>query len=476
MPSFRLIAGYVCLVGLPLLILLMVLNSGGTFAHPALLHLQPTAEVTPRRSIVSGSFLLILQVIVILSATRIAGAAAHRMGQPHVIGEMMAGVMLGPSVAGWLFPALSAAVFPVSSLEHLEVLSQLGLVVFMFLVGVSLDTTRLREHCHAAILTSHVSIVMPLVLGTALASLLYPSFAGDGVGFPVFALFMGTAMSITAFPVLARILSERKLLRSRAGTLAIACAAVDDVTGWCILAYIMALIRTSRAGVPMSMTIAGSLVFAAVMIFAVRPFLSRFERLFEDDEAGNRVLVPVVLFLLASSLTTEFLGIHLLFGSFLAGAVMPKSERTVAYLQGRLEPFSLDVLMPLFFAFTGLRTTLGLLRGSAMWQVFGMIVAVAVAGKLGGATIAARLAGFGWRDSAAVGSLLNTRGLMELVILNIGLEVGILTPGLFTLMVMMAILTTIMTAPLLHWLRPSSMTVVQVRYEENQRATGPVAG
>jgi Kef-type K+ transport system membrane component KefB len=477
MPSFRLIAGYLCLVGLPLLVFLAIVNSGGTFAQPALVLPPPTIKAAPANGpIVSGSFLLMFQIILILAATRIAGTAFRRIGQPQVIGEMVAGVMLGPSVAGWFSPAVSEAVFPASSLGQLEVLSQLGLVVFMFLVGVSLDTDSLREHCHVAILTSHVSIVMPLVLGTALASLLYPSFAGGGVGFPAFALFMGTAMSITAFPVLARILSERNLLRSGAGTLAIACAAVDDVTGWCILAYITVLIRTSRSVVPMSLTILGSLMFAALMVFAVRRFLSRFEDLFEPAEAADRILVPIVLFLLVSSLTTEFLGVHPLFGSFLAGAVMPKSHRTRAYLQGRLEPFCLAVLMPLFFAFTGLRTNLGLLRDSAMWKVFGLIVTVAVAGKLGGATIAARLAGFGWRDSAAVGSLLNTRGLMELVILNIGLEVGILTPALYTLMVMMAILTTFMTAPLLHWLRPPSLVPVRVRYEENEQRAGPVPG
>jgi Kef-type K+ transport system membrane component KefB len=425
---------------------------------------------------VSAAVLLVLQIIVILTATRIAGAAFRRLGQPQVIGEMVAGVMLGPSVAGWLSPTLSAAVFRASSLGQLEVLSQLGLIVFMFLVGVSLSTSTLRERCHAAILTSHASIALPLVLGAALASLLYPSFAGPGVGFLAFALFIGTAMSITAFPVLARILIERKLLHSQAGTLAIACAAVDDVTGWCILAYITVLIRASHSVVPIWLTITGPLVFAVLMISVVRPVLGRFEGLFDSSQTGDRALVPVVLFLLISSLTTEFLGIHLLFGSFLAGVVMPKTERVIDYLRGRLEPFCLAVLMPLFFAFTGLRTNLGQMRTGEMWRLFGLIVAIAAAGKLGGATIAARLAGFGWRDSAVVGSLLNTRGLMELVVLNIGLEKGILTPPLFTLMVMMAILTTFMTAPLLHWLRPPSGARVRVQREASRPAGRPVPG
>jgi Kef-type K+ transport system membrane component KefB len=343
----------------------------------------------------------------------------------------------------------------------------------MFLVGASIDTNALREHRHAAVLTSHVSIVLPLVLGAALAAYLYPSFAGPGVSFLAFALFLGAAMSITAFPVLARILSERKLLHSHAGTVAIACAAVDDVTGWCILAYITVLIRPSSP-VPVGLTIAGSLAFAAVMMFVVRRYLSRLDGLFDRGTTGDCTLVLVVFFLLVSSLTTAFLGIHLLFGSFLAGAVMPKTVRVLAYLQERLEPFCLAVLMPLFFAFTGLRTNLGLLRAGEAWPLFGLIVAVAVAGKLGGATVAARLAGFAWRDSAALGALLNTRGLMELVILNLGLEVGILKPELFALMVMMAILTTLMTAPLLHLLLPPSRA--RVRYEDTERTVNPIPG
>jgi Kef-type K+ transport system membrane component KefB len=474
MPSLRLIAGYICLVGLPLLILLAVVNSGGTFAHRAL-PAEPPAIAVPARTepVVPETLRLVFQIVLILAATRIASAGFHRMGQPQVIGEMVAGVVLGPSVAGQLSPALLAAVFPASSLGHLEVLSELGLIVFMFLVGASLDKCALRKHCHAAVLTSHVSIVLPLVLGAALASNLYPSLAGPGVKFLAFALFLGAAMSITAFPVLARILSERKMLHSRAGTVAIACAAVDDVTGWCILACITVLISPSNP-VPIGLTIVGSLAFAALMILVVRPYLSRLDGLFEGGTTGDCTLVLVVLFLLVSSLTTAFLGIHLLFGSFLAGAVMPRSPRVLAYLEERLEPFCLAVLMPLFFAFTGLRTNLGLLRAGEAWPLFGLVVAVAVAGKLGGATVAARLTGFGWRDSAALGVLLNTRGLMELVILNLGLEMGILKPALFALMVMMAILTTLMTAPLLHLLNPPSRA--WVRYEETDRTARPIPG
>jgi len=461
MPSSRLIAGYVCLVGLPLALLAMLLGQNWPPAHAVSGGIPLGSLLNPYRTLV--------QILVILAAARMTGMAARALGQPQVIAETIAGVLLGPSFAGWLFPGFSAAVFPASGLAGLDILSQFGLLLFLFLVGMSLDIDTLREHFHAAILTSHVSIVVPLVLGAGLAWYLYPSLAGTGTGLPVFALFMGAAVSITAFPVLARILSERKLLRSRTGTLAIACAAVDDVTGWCILAYITLLVHKSNAAAPVWLTIAGSLVFAGSLILGTRRLLARLApRWCEADGA----LAPVLLFLLVCSLTTAMLGIHMLFGSFLAGVVMPKNDRMRSYLQDRIEPFCVTALMPLFFAFTGVRTDLRLVGAGGLWHVFGLILAVAVAGKLGGATIAARLSGLCWRDAAEVGTLLNTRGLMELVILNIGLELRILTPALFTLMVMMAIVTTMMTGPLLERLRRPTPSIAQLPGDEPLQAVG----
>jgi Kef-type K+ transport system membrane component KefB len=417
MPSRRLILGYALLVGLPLLLLGVIVGFGWTGADTPI---SPERAVTSSRStLFSGGFLLVLQGAVILAATRLAGAA----------------------------------------------FSRIGLVLFLFVVGASLDLHTLREHYHAAILSSHVSIALPLALGAGLAALIYPGLAGPGVSFSPFALFMGAAMSITAFPILARILREQQMIRSRVGTLAIACAAVDDVTGWCLLAYITVFIRAPHSGIPIEWTVAGSLAFAALMIFLVRPRLEPLGRMCQDESRADRVLAPALLIALLSALVTEALGIHLLFGGFLAGAIMPKEPRFTAYLQGRVEALCLAVLMPLFFALTGLRTNFGALSAGNLWGIFGLITAVAIAGKLGGATAAARLAGFGWRDAAAVGALMNTRGLMELVILNVGLDVGILTPTLFSLMVMMAILTTFMTAPLLRLLRSPSLERARPPYD-----------
>jgi Kef-type K+ transport system membrane component KefB len=463
MASCRLLFGYLFLVGLPLLILVAVVNSGapGPGNVTAPVPASPVGE-----PLISGGFLLVLQILVILTATRFAAAIFRRIGQAAVIGEMVAGVVLGPSLLGWLAPSFSAALFPQASLGHLEALSQIGLVLFMLVVGATLDIQSLGDHCHAAVLASHVSIAMPLLFGASVASLLYPDLAGPGVAFQPFALFMGAAMSITAFPVLARILRERRMLRSPVGTLAIACAAVDDVTGWCLLAYITVLTRASHSGVPIWLTVAGSVAFTAIMISVVRRRLEPLGRICQDETSADRVLAPVLVVTLLAALTTEFLGIHLLFGSFLAGAVMPKTPRFRAYLQDRVEAFCLTLLMPLFFALTGLRTNFGALRAGNLWPIFGLLLAVAIIGKLGGATVAARLAGFGWREAATVGSLLNTRGLMELVILNIGREVGILTPALFTLMVLMAILTTFMTVPLLSLLHSATFLPVPVPCED----------
>jgi Kef-type K+ transport system membrane component KefB len=343
------------------------------------------------------------------------------VGQPQVMGEMVAGILLGPSLLAKLAPAVSAALFPPSSLSHAAVLSQLGLVLFMFLVGLSLSPHGLQEWKHASVLTSHVSIVLPFVLGSSFAVYLHGSFAGPGVSVPAFALFMGAAMSVTAFPVLARILAERKLLHSRIGTLAIACAAVDDVTGWCLLAYITAALRVSRLAVPLWFTVSGCLAFIAVMICLVRPLLRRFDRKFMGPgglhESG---LFLIVLLMLAAALMTEYLGIHVLFGSFFAGAILPKNALFVNYLREKLESVTLLLFLPLFFAFTGLRTNIGSVHGLGMWAIAVLLLAVAIVGKMGGSTLAGRWAGLTWRDAATAGALLNTRGLMELVILNMG--------------------------------------------------------
>jgi Kef-type K+ transport system membrane component KefB len=402
--------------------------------------------------------LLLVQIAVVLVAARLVGLLFRRIHQPQVVGEMVAGILLGPSLLGWALPEISARLFPVASLGFLNSISQVGLLIFMFLVGLELDPRLLRGKSHTAVVTSHASIVAPFFLGALLSLLLYPRLSDDSVTFTGFALFMGAAMSVTAFPVLARILTERGLTKTRVGTVAIACAAVDDVTAWCILAGVVAVVRSSSGALPLWVTLGGSAAFVAVMIGLVRPVLARAEGAFHRRGKLSQDLLGVLLLLgLASAWVTEYLGIHALFGAFLAGAIMPKGERFVHALTEKLEDLTVVLLLPLFFAFTGLRTSFGLVEGAEMWGYAALIILVAVAGKWGGSTLAARFTGMTWRESGAVGVLMNTRGLMELVILNIGLDIGVISPALFAMMVLMALVTTFMTSPLLEWIYPARM-------------------
>lgn len=398
---------------------------------------------------------LLLQIGVVLVVARVVGIVFRRIRQPQVMGEMVAGLMLGPSLLGWAAPGVSAYLFPPQSLGFLNAISQVGLLVFMFLVGVELDPRLLRGKSRTALVTSHASIVVPFCLGSALALYLYPRLSDDSVTFTGFALFMGAAMSVTAFPVLARILTERRLLNTHVGSIAIACAAVDDVTAWCILAGVVALIRAGSTGVPLWMTVGGSAAFIVLMLGAVRPLLARLEARFHRRGGVSQDMLGVVLLVaLASAWITERLGIHALFGAFLAGAVMPKRADFVHALSAKLEDVTVVLLLPLFFAFTGLRTRIGLVEGGEMWMFCALIVITAVAGKFGGSTLAGRATGMRWREAGAVGVLMNTRGLMELVMLNIGLDIGVISPALFAMMVLMALFTTFMTSPLLELIYP----------------------
>jgi Kef-type K+ transport system membrane component KefB len=403
-------------------------------------------------------FTLILQIAVVLAVCRVVGSLFRKIHQPRVVGEMFAGIMLGPSFFGWIAPHFSAYLFPPSSLGFLNALSQVGVIIFMFLVGLGINPRELKRHGHAAVLTSHVSITAPFVLASVLAFYLYPRLSDDSVAFTSFALFMGAAMSITAFPVLARILSERNMLASRLGTVAIACAAVDDATGWCILAYIVVLIRSAHSSTSIWITIAGLVAFGLIMIYGVRRILRGFEKSYKEHGAlSENMMALMLLLVLISALCTEALGIHLLFGAFLMGAIMPKNHRFVRYVLDRFETITVTMLLPLFFAFTGLRTNIGLVKGQQMWMYCGLIILVATVGKLGGSTLASWLSGMPLRESAGLGTLMNTRGLMELVILNIGLDIGVISPALFSMMVIMALVTTFMTTPVLHWVCPPEM-------------------
>ena len=395
-----------------------------------------------------GSF--ILQILTILIASRVCGLILRRLGQPRVMGEIIAGVLLGPSLLKAVFPELHGFLFPESSLPRLFFLSNIGLILFMFIIGLELDLRSLATRAKSAVLISHFSIILPFVLGAGLALFLFGEFGPHQFGFFAFALFMGVSMSITAFPVLARIIQEHNLTRTTLGAAAITSAAIDDVTAWCILAIVVGIVQSgSSAGAYAVVSLA--LVYAGVALFVVRPALRQW---LAPSMSGSPRIAPqklaiVFMILLTSCLMTETIGIHAIFGAFLAGIIMPEEGAFKAKLVASVEDVSTLILLPLFFAFTGLRTEVGLLNDAHSWLICGAIVAVAVIGKMGGSIAAARWTGLDWRESAGLGALMNTRGLVELVVLNIGYDIGVLTPKIFTMLVIMAIVTTMMTGPLL---------------------------
>ena len=396
--------------------------------------------------------LLLLQIVTIVLSSKLLASLVGKIGQPLVIGEIIAGILLGPSVLGYFWPAVSNFIFQADSLPNLNFLSQLGLILFMFIIGLELDIHLLKKKAHTAIVVSHASIIIPFSMGVCLAYFLYEAFAPPHISFLAFGLFMGIAMSITAFPVLARILHERGLTKTSLGNLALTCAAADDVTAWCILAAVIAIVQAGTV-ISAGFTVLLSIVYVIAMLKLVRPWLERLGANYASEESLDRtfaIITLVVLFL--SALTTEVIGIHALFGAFLAGVSMPTFAGFRKLLASRIEDVSLVILLPLFFAFTGLKTQMGLLNEGATWLVCGLIILVAVVGKFGGSLFAAKFTGESWSDSFAIGALMNTRGLMELIVLNIGYDLGVLSPTIFTMMVLMALVTTFMTCPALTWI------------------------
>ncbi len=392
--------------------------------------------------------ILLTQIIVILILAGLFRRLFRALHQPPVMGEMIAGIVLGPSVLGWISPGAMTFLFPASSLETLRLLSQIGVVLFMFIVGMELNVRHVREKGSAAVMISHASIIVPFLLGSTLSLFLYRDLGPAGTSFNAFALFIGVAMSITAFPVLARILEDRKLTQTPLGSIALTCAAVDDVTAWCILALVIAIVKSAGLA-SATITVGLTLVFAIVMILLVRPQLARVIKE-PDAQQHRRRLIPIILaFVLACALITETIGIHALFGAFVAGVVMPPSTEFRIFLKDKLEAFGSYALLPLFFAFTGLRTQVSLLNDGQTWLICGVIILVAIAGKLGGSMLMSRWTGMSWTQSFSIGVLMNTRGLVELVVLNIGYDLGILSGRIFAMMVLMALVTTFMTGPLL---------------------------
>jgi Kef-type K+ transport system membrane component KefB len=396
--------------------------------------------------------ILLTQIIVVLVIAALFRRLFRAIHQPPVMGEMIAGIVLGPSVLGLIYPDAMTFLFPTSSLETLRLLSQIGVVLFMFTVGMELNVQHVREKGSAAVMISHASIIVPFLLGTTLSLFLYRELATPGTSFSAFALFIGVAMSITAFPVLARVLEDRNMTHTLLGSMALTCAAVDDVTAWCMLALVIAIVRSTGL-TSSALTVGLTLVFAVTMILLVRPQLARVIK-DPDSQQHRRRLIPIILaFVLGCALITETIGIHALFGAFIAGVVMPPSTEFRIFLKDKLEAFGSYALLPLFFAFTGLRTQISLLNDWQGWLMCAVIIMVAIAGKLGGSMFMSRWAGMSWTQSFSVGVLMNTRGLVELVVLNIGYDLGILSGRIFAMMVLMALVTTFMTGPLLSLVR-----------------------
>lgn len=393
--------------------------------------------------------MMLIQIIAILLVARVAGWIFIKMGQPTVIGEILAGIILGPSLLGYFSPETYRFLFAPESLGNLYILSQVGLILFMFVIGMELNLSMLKNKMGTTYVISHASIFIPYFLGMLFAYMVYEEFAANQTNFLSFALFIGISMSITAFPVLARIIQEKGLTRTHLGQISITCAAFDDVTAWCILAAVIAIAKTGSIASSL-ITIGLSIVFILFMLFVVRPFMKKIGKTYSSSEVLNKNVVAFIFLLLTlSAFATQLIGIHALFGAFLAGVIMPELPKFRKLIIEKIEDVALTLLLPLFFVYTGLRTEIGLLNTPYLWGVTLLLIGFAVAGKFLGGAVSARVMGESWRDSLSMGVLMNTRGLMEIVVLNIGYEMGILPKPIFVMLVLMALVTTFMTTPLL---------------------------
>lgn len=393
---------------------------------------------------------LLMQITIIILFARALGWICQKIGQPSVIGEILAGIALGPSLIGYHYPEFTNFIFPVESLGNLHLISQLGLILFMFVVGMELDLKTINKKVNDALVISHTGIIVPFTLGVGLSYFLYENFAPQKVSFLPFALFMGIAMSIAAFPVMARIVQERGLYKQKIGALIITTAAIDDITAWCLLAVIIAIVKAGSF-ISSLYTVALAIGYIIIMIKLIRPFLKRIGDLHNTNDSLSKPIVAVFFVtLLLSAYATEIIGIHPLFGAFMAGVIMPQDKKFRHNFIQKVEDISTVLFLPLFFVYTGLRTEIGLLNNVHLWTVAAIVCGLAVIGKFLGSALSARFLGQSWRNSLMIGSLMNTRGLMELVALNIGYDLGVLSPEIFAMFVIMALTTTLMTGPSLN--------------------------
>jgi Kef-type K+ transport system membrane component KefB len=417
------------LIALPIALTIGLLAVGSSGRGPALAAPAASGSSNPYPR-------LLLALPVVLAACHLTGALVRRLGQSAVIGEIIAGVLLGPSLLGAVWPAGFHWLFPSAVISTINTLSQLGLIFFMFLLGLEMDLDKVRRRGVTAATVSQAGVALPMFTGIVLAFWLYPRF-GQHVGFLAFALFFAVSMSVTAFPVLARILSDRGIAETPLGALALTCAAVGDVVAWCLLAVVVAIGSHGTAG---------SVAVTVALATVVRPLMARWL-----GALPEQAMLPVLLAgVMLSALATSQIGVHPMFGAFAFGVAVPRSVLAARQAAAKTESVTMTLLLPLFFVYTGLNTRFGLIGGSPrLWAWCGVITAVAVFGKFFSATAAARLTGVGWRESLSLGALMNCRGLTELVVLSIGLQLKVISPTVFAMLVIMTLVSTVATAPLL---------------------------
>jgi len=404
--------------------------------------------------------LLMLQITVVLIVSRLVGNVFLKIGQPRVNGEMFAGILLGPSLLGWVWPQVAHYLFPATTFDFLNALGQLGVVLFMFLAGLGINPASLASKKGPTIAASLASILVPIALAFALATYIHPRYAPEGASFMNFALLLGAAMTITAFPMLAKLLLERDILGTQLGTVAVACSCVAGVVTWCMLAYIVVMVK-AQSRLTLYLTFAGIVALFVLMFTVVKPQMQRFERMFAANGIlGEKPMAVMMILIVIIAAAAGYLGLHPLFGAFLVGAVMPKGNRFVAYVSSRLEVITLSLLLPLYLAFSGLRTNVLTIKGAQMWLVCGLIIVVGILGKVVASAIAAWMSGMPIREAAGLGSLLNMRGLICLIVLNIGLDLKLFNTPIFSMMVVMALVNTLLPMPMFDWFCPREMFVV----------------
>jgi Kef-type K+ transport system membrane component KefB len=389
---------------------------------------------------------VLLTLAAIIAMGRVLGRLLAPLGQPQVIGDILAGILLGPSLIGvqassWLLPPTAAS--------GLGMVAQLGVIFYMFLVGLETNAGLLRGQMKKTAFIASSGMALPFALGLMLAAYLYPRVADATVPFKHFALFIGVALSITAFPVLARILSAHALQKTPLGLMALGCAAAGDAAAWCMLALVVGVVQSGASAIPVAVW---ALIYLALMLAVVRPWVQRWATRLAPETVNNSALATALVACLLSALATEWIGIHALFGAFLMGVLIPHDSALATALDKRLNDVVSIVFLPAFFAYAGLRTQINLVQGLDQWLLCALIILVATLGKFGGTALAARWSGENWRQSAALGALMNARGLMELIVLTIGLDLGVISPTLYSMMVLMALATTIATVPVLRWL------------------------